>query len=139
MPRHWLAADVTPVEQRRVPRRGWAFVALLCLLLILFGTLSPGEPHVPQAFPWDKLQHFSAFVLLALTTRLAGLSSLIILPVLLLLGIGIECLQLLIPYRGAEVLDALADLCGILVGLGVHLSGRLFLGLVRLKRAPRII
>ncbi|WP_024951516.1 VanZ family protein [Cobetia crustatorum] len=112
---------MTPVAQRLVPRRGWAFVALLCLLLILFGTLSPGEPHPEQTFPWDKLQHFSAFVLLALMTRLSGISSLIILPALLLLGVGIEFLQLLIPYRGAEVLDALADFLGILAGLGCRL------------------
>ncbi|MGO2415300.1 MULTISPECIES: VanZ family protein [Cobetia] len=123
---------MTPVAQRLVPRRGWAFVALLCLLLILFGTLSPGEPHPEQTFPWDKLQHFSAFVLLALMTRLSGISSLIILPALLLLGVGIECLQLLIPYRGAEVLDALADFLGILAGLGCHLGGRLMARLSRL-------
>ncbi|MGB2150475.1 MAG: VanZ family protein [Cobetia amphilecti] len=128
---------MTPVEQRLIPRRGWAFVALLCLLLILFGTLSPGVPHPEQTFPWDKLQHFSAFALLALTTRLAGLTSLIILPALLLLGVAIECLQLAIPYRGAEVLDALADLVGILIGLGVFQCVRLILHLVRLGPASR--
>lgn len=128
---------MTPVEQRFTPRRAWAFVALMCLLLILFGTLSPGVPHPEQTFPWDKLQHFSAFALLALTTRLAGLSSLITLPGLLLLGIAIECLQLAIPYRGAEVLDALADLAGILIGLGVFQSARLLRHLVRLGPTSR--
>ncbi|HBJ28956.1 MAG TPA: hypothetical protein DDZ08_13810 [Cobetia sp.] len=75
--------------------------------------------------------------MLALTTRLAGLTSLIILPLLLLLGVAIECLQLAIPYRGAEVLDALADLAGILIGLGVFQCVRLILHLVRLGPASR--
>lgn len=116
---------MTPVPPSRSLRRGWAFLASLCLLLILFGTLSPGEPHVDGAFPWDKLQHLSAFALLAFTTRMAGLSSFITLPSLVVLGIMIECLQLVIPYRSAEGMDALADTLGIIIGLCACLGLRL--------------
>lgn len=60
------------------------------------------------------------------TLVLAGLAS-------IALGIGIELVQLGLPYRSAQVSDALLDVAGTLVGLALVS----WIARVRAKRSPR--
>lgn len=60
------------------------------------------------------------------TLVLAGLAS-------IALGIGIELVQLAVPYRSAQVSDALLDVAGTLVGLALVS----WIARVRARRSPR--
>lgn len=96
----------------------WRAFGYLAVIVLVVGCLWPrvdtgGPPGI------DKLLHFAAFASLAawfgaltpparhvrLAVALAGL------------GLTIELLQWLSGYRGAEVLDWLADVAGVALGL----------------------
>jgi len=85
----------------------------------LYFALKPGGP--PAGFPYaDKVYHASAFFLLS--AWFAGLferrAYLWLAAAMLVLGIGIEIAQYLMPYgRTAEVGDVLADAVGMVLGL----------------------
>lgn len=111
------------------------YVMLSCFLLVLCVTLFAGlrsEP-VPQLFQHqDWLHHGAAFAALAGTARLAfaRCHGCWIVLYCLLLALGIELAQGLLPQRTAALDDMLANSAG--VGLGM-LAAALFR---RLQRTP---
>jgi len=103
---------------QRLARTAFAFGALL----IVYFSLIPVE-ELPVFGLWDKVEHALAYGLVAMMggigwagrggawTRLA--------VGLVVLGICLEFLQSLVPGRFTDPGDALANVIGTLVGLGV--------------------
>jgi hypothetical protein len=107
--------------------RGAFAVVVLVSLAVLFAPASD-VPYAPVGV--DKLVHASLFAALALTGRWAGVSRVVLIPVLVLYGAGSEVIQGFIG-RDAAVGDWLADVVGVLLGLLVwHWLAR------RVARAP---
>jgi hypothetical protein len=93
--------------------RGAFAVAVLVSLAVLFAPASD-VPSAPVGV--DKLVHASLFAALALTGLWAGVSRVVLVPVLVLYGAGSEVIQGLIG-RDAAVGDWVADVAGVLLGL----------------------
>jgi hypothetical protein len=93
--------------------RGAFAVAVLVSLAVLFAPASD-VPSAPVGV--DKLVHASLFAALALTGLWAGVSRVVLVPVLVLYGAGSEVIQGLIG-RDAAVGDWVADVVGVLLGL----------------------
>jgi hypothetical protein len=93
--------------------RGAFAVVVLLSLAVLFAPASD-VPYAPVGV--DKLVHASLFAALALTGRWAGVSRVVLAPVLVLYGAGSEVIQGFIG-RDAAVGDWLADVVGVLLGL----------------------
>jgi hypothetical protein len=93
--------------------RGAFAVVVLLSLAVLFAPASD-VPYAPVGV--DKLVHASLFAALALTGRWAGVSRVVLAPVLVLYGAGSEVIQGFIGRDGA-VGDWLADVVGVLLGL----------------------
>ncbi len=99
---------------------GWAFISFAVVVSLMPGT------KLPPTGVSDKFEHALAYVLLTvwftgMYSRSAywriGLS-------LFLLGIGIEIAQGLMPFgRQPDFRDVVANSLGILLGLGIALSG----------------
>ncbi|MCU0755122.1 MAG: VanZ family protein [Xanthomonadales bacterium] len=91
-----------------------AIAVMLALSLLPIGGVGPALPH------GDKLQHALAYLLLAggYAQLLEGWRSRAWLAAsLLLLGVLVEGLQSLTPWRSAELADLLANSVGITLGL----------------------
>lgn len=96
---------------------GWAGVAAVAVL-----SLAPVPPEAVQAAGGDKLVHFAGYALLGAWfgqlpdhrarpwRLLAGL---------LALGLGLEALQGIVPWREADALDVLANAAGAAAGVAV--------------------
>jgi hypothetical protein len=93
--------------------RGAFAVAVLVSLAVLF---APASDVPPAPVGVDKLVHASLFAALALTGLWAGVSRVVLVPVLVLYGAGSEVIQGLIG-RDAAVGDWVADVAGVLLGL----------------------
>ena len=101
-------------------RRVWAVTAAALTLVILFLALTPRTEVLPSS-GWDKLDHLAAFAVLAVCGELAwrgrpGLH-LKLAAGLLLLGLGIEAGQSLVPGRAADWHDVVADGVGLAIGM----------------------
>ncbi len=96
-----------------LPLRRRLFAGLLLTILAL--SVMPTPPRLPGTLGYDKLQHLSAFALLALSARGAWPRAAWrwIWLGLLAYGVGIELAQSLTPNRMAEVEDVGADLLGV--------------------------
>lgn len=109
---------MTAFRQLRLARL-WFLIGSVLIAVTLYFALKPGGP--PAGFPYaDKVYHASAFFLLS--AWFAGLferrAYLWLAAAMLVLGIGIEIAQYLMPYgRTAEVGDVLADTVGMVLGL----------------------
>jgi hypothetical protein len=97
--------------------RGAFSVAVLVSLAVLF---TPGS-DVPTAPPGvDKVVHGLLFAVLALSGRWAGVRRPVLAGLLVLYAAGSEVIQGLVPLeRSASVGDVLADVAGLLIGLGM--------------------
>ena len=97
----------------RLAAIGWA-------VIILTGCLTPG-PNIPHALTlYDKLIHVAIFVPFGFLWVLTGYRPGWVLLAGLLYGGFIEILQGLLPiHRTADFWDAVADLVGTLVGVGL--------------------
>jgi hypothetical protein len=93
--------------------RGAFAVVVLVSLAVLFAP-ADDVPFAPVGV--DKLVHASLFVALAVTGRWAGVSRVVLAPVLVLYGAVSELIQGVIG-RDAAVGDWLADVVGVLLGL----------------------
>ena len=93
--------------------RGAFAVAVLVSLAVLFAP-ADDVPFAPAGV--DKIVHASLFAALALTGRWAGISRVVLAPVLVLYAAVSEVLQGMIG-RDAAVGDWIADVVGLLLGL----------------------
>jgi hypothetical protein len=101
--------------------RGAFAVVVLVSLAVLFAPASD-VPYAPVGV--DKLVHASLFAALAVTGLWAGVSRVVLVPVLVLYGAASEVIQGLIG-RDAAVGDWVADVVGVLLGLlAWHWLGR---------------
>lgn len=100
--------------------RLWRGLGYAGIAILLIGCLWP-QPGVAGGAGIDKLLHFAAFALLAgwfgavlgmgrYAAVAAGLA---------VLGVVIEALQWVTGYRSAELLDWVADVAGVGVGLAL--------------------
>lgn len=102
-----------------------AFKLLFSVSVVAVAVLSlvPPSAEPSISFLSDKLQHASAYAWLAFIgcaafqTRTARVALIVALPVL---GAAIELLQFLVPDRMPEVADELANLAGVVAGVGLH-------------------
>lgn len=71
----------------------------------------------------DKIAHFGVFFILAIFPVATGaVRTFTVFLVLLLLAVGSESLQALVPFRSWEVADIVADLLGTIAGLVMGLG-----------------
>ena len=93
---------------------------VLTALVIWLSVKAPGEgPGLPI---WDKLQHFMAYAALGFTGFLGfpGRKPTIALALgLVLLGAALEVAQFYVPARDMSLGDGVADLLGVIFGIGV--------------------
>jgi len=101
----------------------WIAASLLLLALVVWASLMPG-PDVPGPPNFDKLEHVSAYALLAVWfTGLLPRNRYAALAVALLgLGVLMEFLQRAMQLgRQADVLDVAANVVGIGAGIAIAL------------------
>ena len=91
----------------------------LTAFILFLSTTSRAYP-IPSS-PWDKANHFAAFLVLAFMLDRAhqrlGVKGILI--ALGALGMAIEVIQYFLPYRDFSLLDWLADMTGVVIGLGL--------------------
>ena len=91
---------------------------LWLLLMLVVSSIPDSRISAEKILGWDKLAHWSEYLILTslyYLMRIHSRKSIIVLHFLLLalaLPIADELHQLLIPGRSCSYLDALADLCG---------------------------
>jgi VanZ family protein len=116
------------VNPQRLARAAFALGALV----IVYLSLVPTE-ELPKIELWDKLEHALAYAVVAVAAGIgwAGQrrAKALIGIALMLLGVLLEFLQSFVPGRLTDPGDALANLTGIVLGLGVvsavaRVSGR---------------
>ena len=98
----------------------WLGIGLLFVTLMIFLSLMPNPPHVPQFRGNDKLGHFTAYVAMTFwfgqiytRTRVRWTIAL----AFVVLGISLEYLQLASGYRTFEYADMGANAAGVLCAL----------------------
>jgi VanZ family protein len=93
------------------------YITLITIDILAF---SPsGVDHISTG--WDKANHFVAFFTLYILLHLAytHLSMTIKILLLLAFAVHIEVVQYFIPNREFSFLDVLADMIGVMIGIGV--------------------
>jgi membrane associated rhomboid family serine protease len=105
-------------------RRRAAFAAVVVVSLVVL--FSPGSTVPRETLVSDKVVHLALFAALAVTGRLARVRVVGLAVGLVVYAGGSEVLQALLPIaRDGDVLDAVADVSGVVVGLLVFaLAGR---------------
>jgi|SRR5579863_10155679 len=103
--------------------RLWLGLGWLGLAVVLWGTLTPEPPQLPQLpIPqFDKLEHFIAFLMLTawfIAAFPGGRRWLWIAVIYAVLGGIIELVQGWSGFRDAEWLDWAADCVGVAAGVG---------------------
>jgi VanZ family protein len=102
--------------------------AIACWLAIILGTHLPSQQVPPTLSAQDKLLHFAAYAVLTflvvscwrLAPRPVVRFSMLLAFVILVLHAALdEATQRFVPGRAPEVGDWLADLLGVLTGLGL--------------------
>ncbi len=102
-------------------RRAWLAVGWLMLAVVLWGTLTPEPPQLEPPIPqFDKLEHFSAFMVLSawFVAAMPGRKwTLILAAAFIGLGGAIELIQGWTGFRDAEWMDWVSDSVGVVVGV----------------------
>ena len=95
-------------------KRFWQYAAWLSVLTILVLCTIP-SPQIVNVSHADKIQHFIAFAGVAFVFRLAYPQNIFkAYFAAFVLGVIVELVQAMIPWRSAEWLDLLADSVGII-------------------------
>jgi VanZ family protein len=118
----------------RQTRANWIGVALWLAALagVITGELLPGNSapmlFLARAGINDKLMHFAAYTLLAVIPVFAFRlrTGLVCAVSMIALGVALEFAQRLVPGRGYEVADMLANTLGVLAGVSAALLARAF-------------
>lgn len=104
-------------RRRRVLSPPWLLLAASVLGVIVFATVCPVGWR-PRLFRNPDLERFAAFLALGLAAKLAlPRKDRWTLPGLLLLAVGLEAAQLLIPGRDARLGDGMVKAFGALAGV----------------------
>jgi hypothetical protein len=108
------------VAAKGLPRRQallwrWALgVALAVQLIALYAPRAPAGPHING---FDKVIHLFIFAAPALAALIVGIRARWALGILAVHAPISELIQhFALPHRSGDVFDALADLCGVLLG-----------------------
>lgn len=115
------------MTSRTAPARpAWATLAFSAVLLVSLYVLFVPQPVGPAGPPGaDKAVHAALFAALAVTTRLRFGAALPLVVAIGGYGIGSEVIQaVLLPARGGDVLDVIADLAGAAAGWSWPLTRR---------------
>jgi len=107
-----------PANLSSRPRRLWASVGILLILLVLYLSLRP-QPIEPPPEGLDKFEHLLAYGVLMfwfahLEPMRSGRWRLAL--ALVAFGVAVECLQGLVGYRQFAVADMLANGLGVALG-----------------------
>lgn len=126
--------SIDPAMRRLIDPPAFRLAMYVLVAATVAIALIPTTP-TPPPFPHiDKIQHFAIFTMLAVLARLGfpDAPARLILERLAFLGAGIEVLQTIpLIERSSDVVDWLADLAGVAVGLGLALPIAHLLRLVR--------
>lgn len=106
----------------RVKRWRWAFAA--ALLVQFVALYRPNPPTVETGLPLDKLVHVGLFASVGLLGVLAGVPVRWLVLGLALQAVLSEAIQGLVPGRGADLWDVVADISGMVVGVGLGVRMR---------------
>ena len=90
------------------------------VLIITYFSLTPIEHKIPEnIWDWDKASHFTAYLLLAIFVKKVHIrfSYLTCVITCFSYSFAIECIQYFIPNRQFELLDMLANLLGMVLGV----------------------
>jgi len=111
----------------------WLPVFIYCLLIYIQSSY-PSPEEIPQLHYMDKILHFTAYAFLGAlflramkTLRIKNnLRLVLILSIIFssLYGISDEIHQHYVPYRDADIMDALADIIGSIFGVYIYQSIR---------------
>lgn len=128
-------------------RTSIATIAALAVLIywgVLFlGTHLPGGSQLP--FTWfDKVQHASAFAMLALLlltaislrVRAGWIAALTVIGICAVYGLVDELSQQLVPRRTCDFYDWVADVTGSLIGCGIFFAARAAWAMLRATHSP---
>ena len=105
----------------------WRWGPLLVALLVnLWGVYAPSEPGGVSLFPdADKVGHLVIFGALAWAAVRAGVPVRWVAAILVLHAVESEIVQgSLLPHRDGDWHDALADVLGVIVGIGLAAARR---------------
>ena len=105
-------------------KRLWLAASALLLLFVVYGSLSPA-PQVDLPANADKIEHFAAYLLLALwfTALYPRSKYWVVAGALLALGLSMEILQHVMAMgRVADPQDMAANSAGVLLGCGLAVS-----------------
>jgi VanZ family protein len=93
------------------------------VLIITYFSLTPIEHKIPEnIWDWDKASHFTAYLLLAMFVKKVHVrfSYLTCVITCFSYSFAIECIQYFIPNRQFDVLDMLANLLGMVLGVIIY-------------------
>lgn len=103
--------------QRQLTRpRLWQTLGWLGVLTVVILTLLPDPPSPPGYLKWDKGQHILAYTMLMWWFCQAFVAAKRWAVFLILLGIGLECLQGMGQHRVFELWDMAANALGVACG-----------------------
>ena len=98
-------------------QRLWQCIGWLGVCVVVLLTLMPKPPPMPGFLDWDKAQHMLAYATLMWWFRQAFARRIRWVVGLIVLGVGLECVQGLTAYRYFEYGDMMANALGVLAGL----------------------
>jgi VanZ family protein len=106
------------VSQHLRYKRLWLLVGLLMVCIVMLLSVIDVPPPVKYAMAHDKLVHL--FVYMALTGWFSqifrhDLTRLLFVCFFVAMGVGMEFLQGMVPSRQFDVLDMVANSCGVLL------------------------
>lgn len=123
-----------PTPHRAVWTLLWRLLLWVLLAVITWLAVSPRPPAAAD-LGWDKLNHASAFLVLAFCACQAhARARWRSMAALLAYGVLIELLQSQVPNRSADAADVLADAVGIALGLGLAMLAAHWLPAFQPKR-----
>jgi len=104
----------------------WRAVAAAYAVLLLIAALIPEPPAAPRIPHLDKAVHLCEYLLFAWLLRRtlagspAGRSALRAFAAATLYGLALELLQRLVPWRSADMADAVFNALGAALGVAVN-------------------